>query len=153
MPAVVEKETAAAGSGLPLMSNTAAEITDDPPSAGINVGFALTATRPTAAVPTAIFTALVPVLAPPELAVIVALPFDAPALNVVTARPLMSVSALAGSIVPSVVVKVTSVPECGGVPLASSSCALSCTVPFTGTAVFEAVNVIAEPEGASSGTF
>ena len=154
VPAVVENETGAAVSGLPLMSNTLTEIADEPPSAGMSVGFALIATRPTAAVPTATFTALAPdALAPPEFAVIVASPLAVPALNVVTARPLMSVSTLAGWIVPSVVVNVTRVPECGGVPLASSSCALSCTVPFTGTAVDDAVSVITEPDGASSGTF
>ena len=119
-PAVVENDTGADDSALPLMSNTAAEIVDEPPIAGIRVGVAVTATRPTAAVPTAILTAFVPLaLAPPELAVIVAVPFAVPDLKSTTARPLMSVDAVKGSIVPSVVVKMTWVPECGGEPAGS----------------------------------
>jgi hypothetical protein len=153
-PAVVENVTGAAERTLPLMSNTDAWIVEVPPCAGTTVGLALTETRPTAAVPTAIFTAFVPLaLAPPEAAVIVAVPFAVPDLNVATARPLMSVPTLAGSIVPSVVVKITWVPECGGVPLGSNSWATSWAVPFTGNAVVAAVNVITEPDGASNGTF
>ena len=122
LPAVVENATGAAGSALPLISCTAAEIVDVPPIAAINAGFALTTTRPTPAVPTAIRIALLPLaVAPPELAVIVAFPFAPPALNVASARPLTSVSTSDGSIVPSVVVKITCVPLCGGVPAGSSN--------------------------------
>jgi type II secretory pathway pseudopilin PulG len=85
--------------------------------------------------------------------VIVAVPFALPALNVTTARPLLSVVETAGSIVPSDVVKVISVPECGGVPDASMTCATTCAVPFTGNAVAATVSVIVDPDGASSGTF
>jgi type II secretory pathway pseudopilin PulG len=92
-------------------------------------------------------------LAPPEIAVIVAVPFALPALNVASARPPASVVTFAGSIVPSDVVKVTSVPECGGVPDASITCAISCVEPFTGKAVAATVSVIVEPDGARSGTF
>ena len=97
VPAVVEKATGALASALPLMSETAAEIVDVPPAAAINVGFALTTTRPTAAVPTAILTALLPEAdAAPDVAVMTAVPFAFPALNVTTARPLISVSASGG---------------------------------------------------------
>jgi hypothetical protein len=44
------------------------------------------------------------------------------------------------------------VPECGGVPLASMTCAMSWAVPFTESAVADAVSVIVEPFGARSGT-
>ena len=100
------------------------------------MGFAATTTRPTAAVPTAILTAFAPLTeAPPELAVIVAVPLALPALNVTTARPLTSVSISVGSIVPSDVVKITCVPVCGGVPPASIIWAISCVAPLTGRAV------------------
>jgi hypothetical protein len=55
--------------------------------------------------------------------------------------------------VPSVVVKTTWVPLCGGVPAASITCAISCTVPSAAEAFDAAVNVMVEPEGARSGTF
>jgi type II secretory pathway pseudopilin PulG len=92
-------------------------------------------------------------LAPPDMAVIVAVPFALPALNVANARPPSSVETFAGSIVPSDVVKVTCVPECGGVPEASITCAITCVVPFTGSAVAATVSVMVDPDGASSGTF
>src|SRR5205807_28150 len=96
---------------------------------------------------------LAPADTPPEIAVIVAVP-DAPfALNVVVARPLMSVSTSDGLTVPSVVVKVTSVPWCGGVPAGSISCAMIVVVPVAGRAVASDVSVIVDPEGASNGTF
>ncbi len=68
-----------------------------PPLAGTVSGFAFTETRPTAAVPTKIFSAPVaPVVAPPETAVIVAVPFEPPATNVAVTCPLTSVSASDG---------------------------------------------------------
>ena len=152
-PAVVENDTCAPGSGLPLMSKTEVEIVDAPPIDGSSVGFAFTETRPTAAVPTAILTAFaVGTLAPPDRALMIAVPFEFPALKVTMARPAESVCASEGSIVPRLVVKVTSVPLCGGVPDASITWAMSCVVPFTGSAVVEAVREIVEPLGASSGT-
>ena len=54
---------------------------------------------------------------------------------------------------PRLVVKLTSVPLCGGVPPASITCAMMSVVPFPGSAVAAAVSVIVEPLGASSGTF
>ena len=100
-------------SGLPFTSRTVAVIADDPPIAGTVLGFAVTATRPTAALPTAILTALfVPVVAAPEDAVMMAVPLLLPARNVTMARPLTSVSASAGWTAPSDVVNVMWVPLC-----------------------------------------
>jgi type II secretory pathway pseudopilin PulG len=125
-----------------------------PPCAEISVGFALTTTRPTPAEPTAIRIALLPLAdAPPELAEMMAVPFMPPALNIALACPLTSVSTSDGEIVPSDVVKITCVPLCGGVPAGSSTCAINWTDPLLGTAVFEAVSEMVDPEGASSGTF
>jgi type II secretory pathway pseudopilin PulG len=53
---------------------------------------------------------------------------------------------------PRVVVKVTAVPLWGGVPLASITCAMRSVDPLVGNAVVEAVSVIVDPVGASSGT-
>ena len=64
----------------------------------------------------------------------------------------MSVSVSDGWIVPSVVVKVMCVPLCGGVPAGSSTCATTCVVPLTGSAVVVVVRVMVDPDGASSGT-
>ena len=76
---------------------TTALIVVTPPSAGTSVGFALTFTRPTAAVPTRIFKAPVALTeAPPEIAVIVADPEPVPARNLAIARPLTSVSTCSG---------------------------------------------------------
>jgi len=44
------------------------------------------------------------------------------------------------------------VPLCGGVPAASMTCAMICVVPLTASAVVDVVNVMVEPDGASSGT-
>src|SRR3954469_15503020 len=94
VPAVVENETGAPTSALPLMSNTDAEINDEPPAFGMRVGLALRATRPAAAVPTAILIAFVPLAeTPPEIAVMVAVPLFVPALYRTITRPWMSVSA------------------------------------------------------------
>jgi adenylate cyclase len=98
-------------------------------------GLATRLILPTAAEPIAIFTvresvvevAGVPVPpegvvllpAPPDDATIVAVPDALPARNLTTARPLRSVSASAGRTEPSVVVKMTRVPLCGGVPACS----------------------------------
>jgi hypothetical protein len=68
--------------------------------------------RPTAAAPMPILiTPPEPVLAPPDEALIVAVPEEPPALKVTIARPLASVSISDGSTVPSVVVKTMWVPE------------------------------------------
>jgi hypothetical protein len=111
VPAVVVNDTGEDGSTLPLMSNTLAVIVVDPPVFGTVAGLALTVTRPTAAVPTAILIApWVPVEAPPDSAVIVAVPFAVPALNFTITRPVASVRASAGSMDPSVVTKEMNVP-------------------------------------------
>ena len=91
-------------------------------------------------------------MAPPELAVIVAVPLAPPAKNVTVARPLMSVVTSDGSRRPSVVVNDTCVPLCGGVPAASITCALICVAPLAERAVAEEVSVMVEPVGARSGT-
>ena len=152
-PAVVENATGANASALPLMSKTVAEMVELPPAAGISVGLADTITRPTAAVPTAILIALAAAtVTPPDDAVIVAVPFVAPASKMARTRPLMSVSPSGGLTWPSVVVKMMCVPEWGGVPAGSTTCAINCAVPFTERAVADDVSVIVDPFGASRGT-
>ena len=94
-----------------MISITIAVTVAVPPSAGRSVGFADTRTLPTAAEPIATLAALFPLaLAPPEVAVIVAVPLDVPARNFTMTRPPL-VRASDGSIDPSVVVNVTSVPS------------------------------------------
>jgi hypothetical protein len=92
------------------------------------------------------------VVAPPDMALMTAVPLARPAQNLTITRPAGSVSASGGSIEPSVVVKETTVPLWGGVPAASITCAMISAVPFTGTTLVDAVNVIVEPVGARSGT-
>src|SRR4051794_26860393 len=97
LPAVVLNCTGVDASGLPFTSSTVAVIAEAPPIAGTVLGFAVTATRPTAALPTAIRIPLfVPVVAAPDDAVMMAVPLLLPARNVTMARPLTSVSASAG---------------------------------------------------------
>ena len=92
VPAVVVKETGAERSVLPLMSKTLAVTVVDPPFAGTIAGLAFTLTRPTAAVPTAILIApSVPVVAPPDVAVMTAEPFAVPEKYLTTTRPPTSV--------------------------------------------------------------
>jgi hypothetical protein len=93
-----------------------------------------------------------PVDAPPDAAVMMAFPLLVPAMKFTTARPLMSVVASEGSSRPSVVVKLMWVPLCGGVPAASSTCAIICVLPFAESADVVAVSVIVDPVGASNGT-
>src|SRR4029453_15919540 len=111
-PAVVVKLTGALFSALPLMSKTSATMVVDPPFEGTDAGLALIVTRPTGGVPTAILTPpFAPVEAPPEVAVIVAVPLESPARNRTITRPLTSVSTSGGATVPRVVKNVTCVPE------------------------------------------
>jgi type II secretory pathway pseudopilin PulG len=157
VPAVVVNVTGAELSGLPLMSITVPAIVERPPVAGSRVGFAETRTLPTAAVPTATlatFELEVAELdpAPPEVAVMIAVPLAVPALNLTITRPPL-VRASDGSIDPKVVVKVTTVPSWGAVPACSSTVAVMSVVPFTDSAVLPAVTVIVDPVGASNGTF
>jgi hypothetical protein len=172
VPAVVANVTGAALSAFPLMSTTFAAMVLAPPVAGSDVGLADTFTRPTAAAPTAILSVRSPpdavppvvpvvpvppvpleVVAPPEAAPIVAIPLAVPARNETVTRPLTSVLASTGSMVPNVVVKVTLVPLCGGVPDDSRTCAIIVATPLIGRAVAAEVKVIVEPVGANSGTF
>src|SRR5262252_4728436 len=114
--------TGTPGSALPLASLTLAVSNVVPPVAGSVAGLAARPTLPTAAAPIRMVTAFAGVTAvPPEMAVIEATPEVVPAMNVVTARPVTSVSTSGGSKRPRVVVKVTRVPSCGGVPACSTS--------------------------------
>jgi len=174
VPAVVVNVTAAALNALPLTSTTFAVIVETPPAVGNIAGFAVASTRPTAAAPTAmrklrslavpppvepLEPPVVPdppvddVEAPPELAEMIAIPLAPFARNVTVARPLESVLDSGGSMLPSVVVKITRVPLCGGVPAASSTCATIVAEPFAGSAVVADVKVIDDPVGARSGDF
>ena len=95
-PAVVVNVTGIDVIRLPLTSNTVAEIVDVPPNAGTIAGVALTTTFWTAAAPTRILSApLAPVDAPPDVAMIDAVP-ELELVNVAVARPLESVVASDG---------------------------------------------------------
>jgi type II secretory pathway pseudopilin PulG len=153
-PASVVKVTGMPASALPPESVTFALIVDEPPLDDTMAGFALATMPPTAAEPTAILTVFaVATVAPPELAVMVAIPEEVPALNRVVARPFTSVCASAGSKEPRFVEKVTCVPLCGGVPAASRTCATISAVPLNPSALVAVDSVMVDPVGASSGTF
>src|SRR5438094_1292932 len=96
VPPVVVNVTGTPPKVLPLMSATDAVMADAPPREETVVGFALTTTRPTAAAPMAILIGALPLEAPPDVALIVAVPDCAPALNVTVARPLTSVETDSG---------------------------------------------------------
>jgi type II secretory pathway pseudopilin PulG len=151
-PLSVEKVTGTPATMVPPVSLTVAEIVDDPPGEIVD-GEAVTLTVATPAAPTAILIAPVaPVVTPPETAVIVAVPDWPLALKATITRPPASVSASTGSIVPSDVVKLTSVPRWGGVPDGSITCAMMFVVPDSGRVVASVDRVIVDPEGASSAT-
>jgi hypothetical protein len=95
---------------------------------------------------------VVPVVTPPDSALMVAVPDRAPALNTTMARPPESVSASTGMIAPRSAVKVTSVPLFGGVPAGSMTCAMMLVDPFRGTVDVSAESVIVDPAGANSAT-
>lgn len=106
-PAVVVNSTGDPTSALPLMSSTVAVMVAWPPCDETDCGFALSTTRATAAVPTEILSApVLPVVAPPDTAVIVAVPLEPFAKNVAVARPPTSVLTSEGSTRPSVVANV-----------------------------------------------
>ena len=65
-------------STLPLTSSTLAVMVVAPPNAETEAGFAFTRTAPTAAVPTESLRGFDPVVAPPDVAVIVAVPLAPP---------------------------------------------------------------------------
>jgi hypothetical protein len=96
---------------------------------------------------------LMPVVTPPDNRVDRRRSVRAAGINLAEARPLLSVSTSAGSMRPSVVVKVTCVPLCGGVPAASTTCALMTVESFADNALADAESVIVDPTGAISGTF
>src|SRR5690349_11686358 len=96
-PAVVVKLTGTPTNAAPFTSSTDAVIVVEPPREETDAGFARRITRPTAAVPSAILIApSVPVVAPPEIAVIVAVPFAPLATKVTDTRPLTSVDTSEG---------------------------------------------------------
>src|SRR5690242_14055205 len=80
-----------------------------------------------------------------------AVPFEPPDWKRASARPFASVSAVAGATVPREVVKVTSVPLCGGVPDGSITCATISTLSLAERTLVDDVNVMVEPVGARSG--
>jgi hypothetical protein len=84
--------------------------------------------------------------------VIVAVPEPALATYLTTTLPSISVSASDGRTIPRFVVKEMCVPLCGGVPLASITCAMMLVVPLVEAPSPAAVNVMVDPLGASSGT-
>jgi hypothetical protein len=112
VPVFVVNVTGTPVSAFPPESFTAADTVDEPPVDGSDSGDALITIPATAAEPMAIFIApVVPAVTPPEIALIVAVPEPPPAMNVVIARPLTSVSTSAGCKVPRFVENDTSVPE------------------------------------------
>jgi type II secretory pathway pseudopilin PulG len=154
LPALVVNVTGTDGKTFPLVSNTVAVTVTVPPAAGTVLGLASSRMPPTAAEPIAILMApFAPTPTPPDIAVMVAVPEVVPARNFTTTRPPRSVSASDGCMVPSVVVNVTCVPLCGGVPEGSMTCAMMSADPLIGSAVAADVNVMLEPDGASNGTF
>lgn len=110
VPAVVLKLTGTPERPLPLVSTTLAVSVLVPPVAGTTAGLALRLILATAAEPIAIFTTFAAVLvvvppvvvdvlpppAPPEMAVMVAVPDEVPAINVTATRPPVSVVASNG---------------------------------------------------------
>jgi type II secretory pathway pseudopilin PulG len=120
-----------------------------PPLAATLVGLALTLTAFAAAAPTVSVNASE--AAPPEIALIDAVPDWPLATNRAIATPL-SVRASTGESVPRLVVKVTVVPFWTGVPLDSSTVARTSVVPFAWTMVLAVDSVIVDSRGASSGS-
>jgi type II secretory pathway pseudopilin PulG len=106
---------------------------------------------PAEVVVVAVVVVVVPEPDPPENAWICAMPLTLPAWKRTLADPLC-VRASYGSKLPRLVLKVTSVPFCTGVPDDSITVAVTSVEPFTGSTVCEAYTEIVEPDGASSGT-
>jgi type II secretory pathway pseudopilin PulG len=163
-PLSVENVTGTPPTGLPPSSVTVAITWTDPPFAPSDCGTAVTVTVFAAAVPT---FSVVDVDAPPENAVIVAVPLAVSVMSVTVTSPLC-VRASAGSIRPSVVVKVTTVPFWTGVPAAArvvvvvpdpaAATPFSITVATIVTRLLRETDVVCGksemtlPVGASSGT-
>jgi type II secretory pathway pseudopilin PulG len=109
----VVNATATPGTPDPATSSTRAEIVVVPPLGGSVCGVALMMSRSAAALPTFRFSSFPD--APPENAVIVAVPLWPLEMNLTRTWPLVVLASL-GSIRPIVVVKETTVPFCTGVP-------------------------------------
>ena len=110
-PAVVENATGMDLRGLPAASVTTAVIVLVPPPNGTDAGLAVSATRPTAAVPTARLRGLARTL--PEPALMTAVPDAVPAENTTVAWPVPLVTTSAGSMVPNVELNVIVAPAMG----------------------------------------
>ena len=150
--------------GLPVTSSTRAVIVTVPPLAGTLDGEAITEMRSAAAAPILTWSVSE---ALPEKAVIVAVPERPSANKVTVARPL-TVRASTGSILPSDVVKVTSVPLWTGVPEDgkkppvppwleplvpfSMSTAMTSVLPLIGRTFVAEMSVMTVPAGAVNGT-
>ncbi len=113
LPTSAVNVTGTPGTPAPLTSSTRAAMLDVPPAAASVCGVALKSTRSTAADPTRRFSSRAE--APPENAVTVAVPLWAPAISRTRTWPLF-VRASDGSIRPTVVVKLMTVPLWTGVP-------------------------------------
>jgi hypothetical protein len=154
VPLFVVNVTGTLASGFPLVSDTVAVMTEDPPAAGSLEGEAPTAILPAAAPPTFSFKlgfAVSAGLAPPDAARISASPDWPLPTNWVVATPL-TVRASVGLIDPSVVVNETAVPFWTGVPDDSRTIARISAVPFAWTTLLLLDRVMVDSRGASNGT-
>src|SRR5687768_4613312 len=120
-----------------------------PPFCGTLVGSVRTFTVLAAAPPTRTSTSVA--RAPPENAVIFAVPEAPLARNVVRAIP-PSVRTTTGSTWPTDAWNVTSVPLWTGVPAASITVAITSAAPFDATDVELIDNVTVDPVGANNAT-
>ena len=148
-PASVVKLTGTPASRFPDASLTIAVNCTTPPAAGRADGLASSSTFPAAAAPTVTASGS-PDEMPPENARTSAVPDLVPARSFATALPLL-VRASFGSMVPSVVVKFTTVPFWTGVPDDSMTVAVMSTDPFRPTVVLFAYSVIVDSVGADRG--
>lgn len=164
-PLSVDKATGTPPIPLPPSSTTVTTTCAVPPDAPNACGVVVTFTSFAAAVPT--FNWLFVWDAPPEYAVMTAVPLVVPVRSLTVTWPLC-VRASEGSIVPIVVVKVMTVPFCTGVPtpgraatappLPPTAWPFSMTVATTETSLFseafvvERIRLMTLPVGARSGT-
>jgi hypothetical protein len=148
-PAVVVNATVAPGNGLPATSRTSATTCAVPPLGPMRAGSARSVTVSAAAEPTG--SSSVALDAAPENAVMVAVP-DRPSPVKRTVTLPFCVRASDGSIRPRVVVKLTTVPFCTGVPACSTTVATMSVEPVDATEVDVANRLMVDSVGAVSGT-
>ena len=168
IPAVVVNATGTPKRGLKSLSTTRAVSVTVPPPAATLGAEVVNDTSSTAAAP--IRTLSGSALAPPEKAVILAVPDLPSAVSLTVTRPLF-VRASKGSILPNDVVKVTSVPLCTGVPADvvvvaapppppvpvltvpfSIRTAMMSVLPLIGRTLVAEIKVMTVPAGATKGT-